>query len=65
MLVQQLNGSDPVAERLAHPIIDRLRYPSLHGYDDLADNIRALIADELARKIGDDATPTARKAPDA
>jgi hypothetical protein len=52
VLVQQLNGSDPVAEWLAHPIIERLRYPSLHGDDDLADNIRALIADELAGKIG-------------
>ena len=58
VLVQQLNGSDPVAERLAHPIIERLRYPSLHSDDELADNIRALIADELAGKIGSgDADP--------
>ena len=64
VLVQQLNGSDPVAERLAHPIIDRIRYPSLHGDDELADNIRALIADELAGKIGSDTTSTARKTPD-
>ncbi len=64
VLVQQLNGSDPVAERLAHPIIERLRYPSLHGDDDLADRIKALITDELARKIGNDATTTARKTPD-
>ena len=52
VLVQQLNGSDPVAERLAHPIIERLRYPSLHRDDDMADNIRTLIADELVGKIG-------------
>ena len=58
VLGQQLNGSDPVAERLAHPIIERIRYPSLHGDDALADNIRALIADELAGKIGSgDADP--------
>jgi len=59
VLVQQLNGSDPVAERLAYPIIERLRFPSLHSDDDMADNIRALIADELAGKIGGgDAGPT-------
>lgn len=56
VLVQQLNGSDPIAERLAQPIIERIRYPSLHVDDDMADNIRALIAEELARKIGSDAT---------
>ena len=58
VLVQQLNGSDPVAERLAHPIIERIRYPSLHVDDDMADNIRALIAEELARKIGSGTTPS-------
>ena len=52
VLVQQLNGSDPVAERLAHPIIERIRYPSLHSDDDMADSIRALVANELTRKIG-------------
>ena len=58
VLVQQLNGSDPVAERLAHPIIERIRYPSLHSDDDLADRIKSLIADELAGKIGSgDADP--------
>ena len=58
VLVQQLNGSDPVAERLAHPIIERFRYPSLHSDDDLADRIKSLIADELAGKIGSgDADP--------
>ena len=64
VLVQQLNGSDPVAERLAHPIIERIRYPSLHSDDVLADRIQVLITDELARKIGNDATTTARKTPD-
>ena len=56
VLVQQLNGSDPVAERLAHPIIERMRFPGMHSYDDMADRICALIAEELARKIGSDAT---------
>ena len=56
VLVQQLNGSDPVAERLAHPIIERIRYPNLRDDEDMADNIRALIAEELARKIGSDST---------
>ena len=56
VLVQQLNGSDPVAERLAHPIIERIRYPSLHDDEDMANNIRALIAEELARKIGSGTT---------
>lgn len=59
VLVQQLNGSDPVAERLAHPIIDRLRFPGMHSDDDMADNIRALIAEELVGKIGgNDSEPT-------
>lgn len=59
VLVQQLSGSDPVAERLAYPIIDRLRFPGMHSDDDLAENIRAVVADELARKIGgQDVEPT-------
>ena len=56
VLVQQLNGRDPVAERLASPIIERMRFPGMHSDDDMADRICALIAEELACKIGSDAT---------
>ena len=52
VLVQQLNGRDPVAERLASPIIERMRFPGMHSDDDMADRICALIAEELPGKIG-------------
>lgn len=52
VLVQQLNGNDPVAEQLAHPIIERMRYPIMHGDDAFAESVQAAIVEELARKIG-------------
>ena len=51
VVVQQLNGADPVVNRLASPVIDRQKYPSLHQNDDWADGIRSRIASELVDKI--------------
>ena len=51
ILVQQLNGVDPLVERLARPAIERARYPRLHMDDDTDDEIKARIAAELPDKI--------------
>jgi len=47
VVVQQLSGRDPVIEKLAHPHIERLKYPSLHSDEDMKDAVKALVADEL------------------
>ncbi len=51
VVVNQWAGRDPVAERLAEPLIDREQYPSLHKNDDWEESIRAAIAVELATKL--------------
>ncbi|MBI3157769.1 MAG: hypothetical protein HYZ20_20525 [Burkholderiales bacterium] len=51
IVVQQLNGSDPLVERLAKPLIDREKYPSMHANDGWEAQIRALVAAELADKV--------------
>jgi hypothetical protein len=51
VVVQQWSGTDPVAEKLARPLIDRGRFPSLHENDEWEDGIRAAIAAELAEKL--------------
>lgn len=51
VVVQQLNGADPVVARLAAPAIQRHKYPGLGGNDDFEEGIRALIAVELAHKV--------------
>ena len=51
LVVQQWSGSDPVADKLAKPIINRERYPSLHGNDEWEENVRSLIAAELVQKL--------------
>ena len=51
IVVQQLNGLDPLVNRLAKPIIDREKYPSMHTSDAYEAHIRALVATELATKI--------------
>lgn len=47
VVVQQLSGRDPVVEKLAHPHIERLRYPSLNSDDDMKDAVKGLVAEEL------------------
>ena len=51
VVVQQLNGADPLVDRLAKPMIDRHKFPSLHQNDGYTDNIKALYAVELQQKI--------------
>ena len=47
VVVQQLSGRDPVVDKLAKPLIDRLEYPSLHTSDDMKDALKARVAAEL------------------
>jgi hypothetical protein len=51
IVVQQLNGLDPLVSRLAKPMIDREKYPSMHINDAYEAHICALVAAELATKI--------------
>jgi hypothetical protein len=51
IVVQQLNGLDPLIEMLARPAINRAMYPSAHSNDDYEAHIRALVAVELQEKI--------------
>lgn len=50
VVVQQWSGGDPVADRLAKPIINRAQFPSLHQHDDFEASVKAAIASELAQK---------------
>lgn len=51
VVVQQLNGDNPLINRLAKPVLDQYKYPSLHENDGWQDQIKALIAAELAEKV--------------
>ena len=51
VVVQQLNGVDPVVDKLAKRTIDNALYPSLHQHDGYTDNIKALYAEELSEKL--------------
>lgn len=51
IVVQQLSSADPVVEKLAKPVIDRVMNPLMHRDDDLKAHIRALVAIELQAKI--------------
>lgn len=51
VVVQQWSGGDPVAEKLAKPILDRARYPVLHQDDALKESVKAAIVAELAHKL--------------
>ena len=51
IVVQQLNGLDPLVNRLAKPVIDREKYPSMHTNDAYEAHIRALVATELVTKV--------------
>lgn len=51
VVVQQLNGDNPLINKLAKPVFDQYRYPSLHEDDAWEDRIKAIIAAELAEKI--------------
>lgn len=51
VVVAQLNGADPLVNKLAAPAIQRHKYPALSGNDDFESGIRALVAAELAERI--------------
>ena len=51
VVVQQLNGADPLVEKLAQPLIHREKYASLHANDAWEAQLRALVAAELADKV--------------
>jgi hypothetical protein len=51
VVVNQWGGKDPVAERLAKPLIDRELYPAMHQNDAWQEGIRSAIATELAGKL--------------
>jgi hypothetical protein len=51
VVVQQLNGSNPLVDKLAKPVIDQYKYPALHEDDAWEEQIKAIIAAEIAEKI--------------
>jgi hypothetical protein len=51
VVVQQLNGADPLIDRLARPYLERSRYPELHRGDGLEEELKRLIAGELAQML--------------
>ena len=51
VVVNQWAGRDPVAERLAKPLIDRERFPGLHTHDEWEASVKDAIAAELAQKL--------------
>lgn len=51
VVVQQLNGSDPLVDKLAAPAIHRQKYPNMPANDGLEAHIRTLVAAELAEKM--------------
>jgi len=51
IMVQQLNGADPLVDRLALPVINRGKYPELHQDDDFKARVKASVAAELMEKI--------------
>lgn len=53
VVVQQLNGDDPVVDRLARPVINRELFPMAHENDEWEDSVKALVAAELAERLGD------------
>ncbi|MEC4747457.1 hypothetical protein [Methylomicrobium sp. Wu6] len=53
VVVQQLNGDNPLINRLANPVIDQYKYPDSHRNDAWEAQIKALVAAELAQKIPD------------
>lgn len=51
VVVNQWSGKDPVAERLAKPLIDRELYPSMHQNDAWQEGICSAIRTELNEKL--------------
>lgn len=51
VVLQQLNGENPLINRLANKVIDQYKYPDLQRNNALEDQIKALVAAELTEKI--------------
>jgi len=51
VVVNQLNGADPLVNRLAKPLVDREKFPLLHRNDAQEVYIRGQVAAELQQKI--------------
>jgi len=51
VVVQQLNGDNPLVNQLANKVINQHHFPILHEDDAWEDQIKAIIAAELAEKI--------------
>ena len=51
VVVQQLNGENPLVNRLAKPVLDQYKYPGLHTDNALDVQIKALITAELDTKL--------------
>ena len=51
VVVQQLNGDNPLVNKLANTVINQQKFPILHEDDAWEDQIKAIIAAELAEKI--------------
>jgi hypothetical protein len=51
VVVNQLNGADPLVNKIASPLIHREKYPSLHIDDAYESNIRSQVAAELQQKV--------------
>jgi hypothetical protein len=51
VVVQQLNGDNPLINKLANKVINQHKYPILHEDDAWEEQIKAIIATELAEKI--------------
>jgi hypothetical protein len=51
VVVQQLNGVDPLVNKLAGPLIQRAKYPETHGDDTYTAYIRQQVATELQQKV--------------
>ena len=49
VVVQQLNGADPLIEKLAQKVVHSTKFPDLEG--GFKERIRALVAAELAEKM--------------
>ena len=53
VVVSQWGGTDPLVEKLAQPLIEREMVPSLRAFGAMEDEIRELVAAELAGKVDD------------
>lgn len=61
VVVQQLNGDNPLINRLSQRVISQYKYPLSHDDDAFEDQIKALVAAELAEKVPILETPSSQE----